>query len=323
MKSQVPTTENLKNLPDVAITSIKQSKVVDSQQNEAEDQNENMDVEVQDLLEGCMDYDYNSFDHSSDRPKRQDSISKTSIKIMGSKRNMANNNDTKINPNVVRNKEAKARRAEKITVENDINDLSAKVTDIQEQNDANGNYDEISTNKKEIPDNDKENEHIPVSPNYQKSKFFNDENIYKNTRYSRTSAFESQQPEIEHTEKVEKVAEEESKIDIKLAEIDLTAEKVEKMAEKEFKMMTDDTSGIEIGLTNPTRDNEKERISIFDDHSLSTSTSTLTSQGQTSSSEDVMANLKGKPVQIKNAVMMLNDMFPPPKTPKIFTNSFG
>ena len=29
-----------------------------------------------------------------------------------------------------------------------------------------------------------------------------------------------------------------------------------------------------------------------------------------------MANLKGKPVQIKNAVMMLNEMFPPPKAPQ-------
>ena len=37
-----------------------------------EDQNENMDVEVQDLLEESMNYDYDSFDHSSDRrPKRQ------------------------------------------------------------------------------------------------------------------------------------------------------------------------------------------------------------------------------------------------------------
>ena len=51
-------------------------------------------------------------------------------------------------------------------------------------------------------------------------------------------------------------------------------------------------------------------------HSLSSLTSTLTSQGQTGSGEDFMANLKGKPVQIKNAVMMLNEMFPPPKTPQ-------
>ena len=29
-----------------------------------------------------------------------------------------------------------------------------------------------------------------------------------------------------------------------------------------------------------------------------------------------MAMLKGKPVQLKNAVMMLNEMFPPPRAPQ-------
>lgn len=33
-------------------------------------------------------------------------------------------------------------------------------------------------------------------------------------------------------------------------------------------------------------------------------------------SEDIMASLKGKPVQLKNAVMMLNEMFPPPRAPQ-------
>ena len=33
-------------------------------------------------------------------------------------------------------------------------------------------------------------------------------------------------------------------------------------------------------------------------------------------SEDLKDFLKGKPVQIKNAVMMLNEMFPPPKAPQ-------
>ena len=67
----------------------------------------------------------------------------------------------------------------------------------------------------------------------------------------------------------------------------------------------------------PRRRGQKPRPrSPTPDHSLSSSTSTLTSQGQTSSGEDFMANLKGKPVQIKNAVMMLNEMFPPPKAPQ-------
>ena len=35
-----------------------------------------------------------------------------------------------------------------------------------------------------------------------------------------------------------------------------------------------------------------------------------------SMSEDLKDFLKGKPVQIKNAVMMLNEMFPPPKAPQ-------
>ena len=33
-------------------------------------------------------------------------------------------------------------------------------------------------------------------------------------------------------------------------------------------------------------------------------------------SEEIMASLKGKPVQLKNAVMMLNEMFPPPRAPQ-------
>ena len=67
----------------------------------------------------------------------------------------------------------------------------------------------------------------------------------------------------------------------------------------------------------PRRRGQKSRPrSPTPDHSLCSSTSTLTSQGQTSSGEDFMANLKGKPVQIKNAVMMLNEMFPPPKAPQ-------
>ena len=52
--------------------------------------------------------------------------------------------------------------------------------------------------------------------------------------------------------------------------------------------------------------------------SLSSSTSTLTSsQGQDSSlADDYLNCFKGKPVQIKNAVMMLNEMFPPPRAPQ-------
>ena len=33
-------------------------------------------------------------------------------------------------------------------------------------------------------------------------------------------------------------------------------------------------------------------------------------------SEEVLASLKGKTVQLKNAVMMLNEMFPPPRAPQ-------
>jgi hypothetical protein len=45
-------------------------------------------------------------------------------------------------------------------------------------------------------------------------------------------------------------------------------------------------------------------------------TSTMTSPCRLSIDEDVLAALKGKPVQIKNAVMMLNEMFPPPRAPQ-------
>lgn len=48
----------------------------------------------------------------------------------------------------------------------------------------------------------------------------------------------------------------------------------------------------------------------------SSAASTLTSCQSQLLSEDIMAMLKGKPVQLKNAVMMLNEMFPPPRAPQ-------
>ena len=49
----------------------------------------------------------------------------------------------------------------------------------------------------------------------------------------------------------------------------------------------------------------------------STSEAAATSKSPNSLlSEEVLASLKGKTVQLKNAVMMLNEMFPPPRAPQ-------
>ena len=260
MENHVPTpassTDYLKNIPPddlagqiLAITSIKQSQVVDCPQQkevvEVEDQNEK-NVEVQDLLEESMDYDYNSFDPpTSDRPKPEDIIAETSIKIMNSAKNIANDN----NPNnIVGKMEAtKAEKFEKITV--DLSNLLTvrlsaveEATKVQEKNDQGDSI--IRRSRVSLKNDIKENEnYIPVSPSYQESKFFSDE---KNTKYSHlTSSFESQQPP-------------------KIAQI----EKVEEIAEIESKVLTDITSGIDNGGTTPIiGDNEKEKMSIIDDFS--------------------------------------------------------
>ena len=48
----------------------------------------------------------------------------------------------------------------------------------------------------------------------------------------------------------------------------------------------------------------------------SSGASTLTSCPSQLLSDDIMEMLRGKPVQLKNAVMMLNEMFPPPRAPQ-------
>ena len=260
MENHVPTpassTDYLKNIPPddlagqiLAIASIKQSQVVDCPQQkevvEVEDQDEK-NVEVQDLLEESMDYDYNSFDPpTSDRPKPEDIIAETSIKIMNSAKNIANDN----NPNNIVGKMevTKAEKFEKITV--DLSNLLTvrlsaveEATKLQEKNDQGDSI--IRRSRVSLKNDIKENEnYIPVSPSYQESKFFSDE---KNTKYSHLmSSFESQQPpKIAQTEKVEEIAEIESKV------------------------LTDITSGIDNGGTTPIiGDNEKEKMSIIDDFS--------------------------------------------------------